>query len=66
MSNDSATLIRASHAMDDLLAKLRQVEQERDEARGHLRDIVDAHDRGDTEARENAIHYADFWLKGGI
>lgn len=66
MSNATVSLDKASRAVDDLLERLRQVEQERDEGKQFLRSIIAAHDADDMEALENAIHYADFWLKGGL
>lgn len=53
-------------AAHETLEKLRQAEQQRDEAKQFLRSIIAAHDSDDMEAMENAIHYADFWLKGGL
>jgi len=59
-------LDKASRAMDELLEQLRQVEQQRDEATQFLRSIIAAHEADDMQALENAIHYADFWLAGGL
>ncbi len=66
MTTATVSLDKASRAVDDLLERLRQVEQDRDEATQFLRSIIAAHDADDTEALENAIHYADFWIKGGL
>lgn len=62
----TVSLDKASRAMDELLAQLADAEAKRDEAKQFLRSIIAAHEADDMEAMENAIHYADFWLKGGL
>jgi F0F1-type ATP synthase membrane subunit b/b' len=62
----TAELVIHSHAMDELLAQLRQAEQERDEAKRHLQTIISAYEQDEDARMEDAIHTADFWLKGGI
>ncbi len=62
----TAELVIHSHAMDELLAKLRQVEQERDEAKQHLQACVNAWESGPTHSIDDAIHHAAIYLKGGI
>lgn len=62
----TVSLDKASRTVEDLLDKLREAEGKRDEATQFLRSIIAAHDADDMEALENAIHYADFWLKGGL
>lgn len=62
----SETLIKASHHMDKLIADIARVEQERDEARRHLQEIVGAWEFATNDGIEDAIQHASFYLKGGI